>query len=134
MPQALRESTDVAVIAASKCAFAALTSGGTLAAVKKIMLRVQQDFACGLAAFECPMRVGGVGKREASSDANVEFALAYPAKDFASPLEQILAGQGVVDECRSCQEHRALLAQDLRVHRWHRAARLSKEDHRSPGL
>src|SRR5207244_2523074 len=72
-----------------------------------------------------------LGERQLAVDADGQAAVAQPAEDVARAGEELLARRRVVRERGARQEERAFPAQELRVERAHRAARLAEERHRA---
>src|SRR6266545_240914 len=83
----------------------------------------EENLAGGLAAFEGPVGVGGLGLRELVLDAKLELAVADPAEHFPCPLDKLLAGGDVVVQARPLDIERAPRIEHRQVEGRHRTAR-----------
>src|SRR3712207_5532 len=114
------------------CAGSCLRSRGPRLASPPL-LRDEDEFAGGLAAFEVAVGLGGVGERVGTPDADVEVALPDPGEEALGAPHEFLAGRCVVGEGRPGEEEAALLVEGLDVERRDGAARGAEEDHVAAG-
>src|SRR5688572_11661067 len=88
----------------------------------------QHELAGGGATLEQPVGLVGAFERKASVDAHVEVAVRDHRHHGIGAFEELISGRDVVDETRSCDEHRAGRLEPREIQRGHWAARLTEED------
>src|SRR5579884_4142171 len=94
--------------------------------------RNQQHLARGLPPFERAVRRGRLRERELAADAQLQRARADPAEHLLGARQQLGPRRHVVRETRPREEQRALLAEQLRIERADRPARLPEQHQHAP--